>query len=152
MQVVHGMTEYALRYDYFAEKLCENGYTVYAHDHRGHGETSKEDEERGYIADNEGFDILVEDVKELTDIIKEENPNYPVVGYWPNLNKYTEIEEVFFDKQLAEETAAEKNKFKGIWNKHTEYSVLEKEILDEKEKLLTDDIVNDVSKEGVTNE
>ena len=79
VQLVHGMTEYALRYDYFAEKLCENGYTVYAHDQRGHGETSKEDEERGYIADNEGFDILVEDVKELTDIIKEENHNLPII-------------------------------------------------------------------------
>ena len=45
---------------------------------------------------------------------------------------WTEIGEVFFDKQLAEETAAEKNKFKGIWSKHTDYGILEKEILDEK--------------------
>lgn len=88
VQVVHGMTEYALRYDYFAEKLCENGYTVYAHDHRGHGETSKEDEERGYIADNEGFDILVEDVKELTDIIKEENPNVPIILFGHSMGSF----------------------------------------------------------------
>ena len=69
IQISHGMTEYACRYDYFANKLTEHGFIVYAHDHRGHGETSKEDEERGYIADNEGFDMLVENVKELTDII-----------------------------------------------------------------------------------
>lgn len=79
VQIVHGMTEYALRYDYFAEKLSKNGYTVYAHDQRGHGETSLVVEERGYIADSEGFDVLVEDVKELTDIIKEENPKVPII-------------------------------------------------------------------------
>ena len=88
IQIVHGMTEYALRYEYFAEKLCENGYTVYAHDHRGHGETSKEEEERGYIADNEGFDILVEDVKELTDIIKEENPNIPIILFGHSMGSF----------------------------------------------------------------
>ena len=73
IQISHGMTEYACRYDYFAKKFSENGFIVYAHDHRGHGETSKSEEERGYIADKEGFDLLVEDVKELSDIIKKEN-------------------------------------------------------------------------------
>ncbi|MBQ8804557.1 MAG: 3-oxoacyl-ACP reductase FabG [Tyzzerella sp.] len=29
--------------------------------------------------------------------LKEENPDYPVVGYWPDLGKYSEIEEVFLD-------------------------------------------------------
>ena len=43
-----------------------------------------------------------------------------------------EIGEVFFDKQLAEETVAEKNKFKGMFNKYIEYSVLEKETLDKR--------------------
>ena len=88
IQIVHGMTEYALRYEYFAKKLCENGYTVYAHDHRGHGETSKEEEERGYIADNEGFDLLVEDVKELTDIIKKENPNLPIILFGHSMGSF----------------------------------------------------------------
>ena len=73
IQISHGMTEYACRYDYVAKKFSENGFIVYAHDHRGHGETSKSEEERGYIADKEGFDLLVEDVKELSDIIKKEN-------------------------------------------------------------------------------
>ncbi len=29
--------------------------------------------------------------------LKEENPDYPVVGYWPNLGKIDEVEEVFKD-------------------------------------------------------
>ncbi|WP_195987580.1 alpha/beta hydrolase [Clostridium sp. D53t1_180928_C8] len=88
VQIVHGMTEYALRYDYFAKKLCENGYIVYAHDQRGHGETSPKDEERGYIADNEGFDILVENVKELTDIAKKENSNLPIILFGHSMGSF----------------------------------------------------------------
>lgn len=82
------MTEYACRYDYFANKLTEHGFIVYAHDHRGHGETSKEDEERGYIADNEGFDMLVENVKELTDIIKKENEGLPLILFGHSMGSF----------------------------------------------------------------
>ena len=88
IQIVHGMTEYALRYDYFAERLCEQGYMVYAHDHRGHGETAGSDDERGYIADNEGFDILVEDAKELTDIIKKDNPDLPIIIFGHSMGSF----------------------------------------------------------------
>ena len=88
IQIVHGMTEYALRYDYFAERLCEQGYVVYAHDHRGHGETATSNEERGYIADNEGFDILVEDVKELTDIIKKDNKDLPIIIFGHSMGSF----------------------------------------------------------------
>ena len=88
IQISHGMTEYACRYDYFANKLTEHGFIVYAHDHRGHGETSKEDEERGYIADNEGFDMLVENVKELTDIIKKENEGLPLILFGHSMGSF----------------------------------------------------------------
>ena len=82
------MTEYACRYDYFAKKFSENGFIVYAHDHRGHGETSKSEEERGYIADKEGFDLLVEDVKELSDIIKKENEELPLILFGHSMGSF----------------------------------------------------------------
>ena len=88
VQIVHGMTEHALRYDFFARKLTEEGYIVYAHDHRGHGETSKSEEERGYIADKEGFDLLVEDVKELSDIIKKENEELPLILFGHSMGSF----------------------------------------------------------------
>ncbi|MCE9654295.1 alpha/beta hydrolase [Clostridium celatum] len=88
IQISHGMTEYACRYDYFANKLSEQGFIVYAHDHRGHGETAKSEEERGYIADNEGFDILVENVKELTDIIKKENNGLPLILFGHSMGSF----------------------------------------------------------------
>ena len=70
IQIAHGMTETALRYSYFAEKLNDAGFVVYANDHRGHGNTACTKEELGYIADEDGFHWMVEDLKELTDIIK----------------------------------------------------------------------------------
>ena len=88
IQISHGMTEYACRYDYVAKKFSENGFIVYAHDHRGHGETSKSEEERGYIADKEGFDLLVEDVKELSDIIKKENEELPLILFGHSMGSF----------------------------------------------------------------
>ena len=73
IQISHGMTEYACRYDYVAKKFSENGFIVYAHDHRGHGKTALSKELFGYIADDDGFNWMVSDVKEHLDLIKKEN-------------------------------------------------------------------------------
>ena len=37
VQIVHGMCEYKERYEGFIDYLTQNGYIVFAHDHRGHG-------------------------------------------------------------------------------------------------------------------
>lgn len=87
VQIVHGMTEYAARYDYFAKRLCENGYIVYAHDHRGHGDSLIEGI-KGYIGEKNGFEMLVDDVKELTDIIKKENPSLPLVVFGHSMGSF----------------------------------------------------------------
>jgi len=46
VQLLHGMSEYAGRYDGFARYLNSRGYIVFADDHRGHGRTET-DENRG---------------------------------------------------------------------------------------------------------
>jgi len=79
VQIAHGMEERALRYEYFAKRLNKAGYTVYANDHRGHGLTAENKENLGYIADNDGFNWMIRDMKQLTDIIKDDNPNLPVI-------------------------------------------------------------------------
>jgi alpha-beta hydrolase superfamily lysophospholipase len=42
VQIAHGLGEYAARYEYFAQALVAAGYSVYADDHRGHGQTGLE--------------------------------------------------------------------------------------------------------------
>jgi len=40
VQVEHGAAEHALRYERFARILNQQGYVVYADDHRGHWKTA----------------------------------------------------------------------------------------------------------------
>lgn len=39
VQIAHGMSETAARYERLAYKLTGMGFQVYANDHRGHGQT-----------------------------------------------------------------------------------------------------------------
>ncbi|MDA3733511.1 alpha/beta hydrolase [Niameybacter massiliensis] len=88
VQISHGMTETVLRYDEFAHFLNERGFIVYGHDHRGHGLTAKTNEHLGYIADNEGFEWLVEDLFQLMKYIKNENKNLPIFLFGHSMGSF----------------------------------------------------------------
>lgn len=60
--VVHGMTEYIARYDFFMHRMAEEGYIVFGYDHLGHGHTARSKEELGFIAHTDGWRYLVKDV------------------------------------------------------------------------------------------
>ncbi len=78
VQIAHGMQEHAERYKEFAEHLTDNGFIVYANDHRGHGRTAGTIDKLGYFADENGWEVVVENMYELTTIIKEEYSKLPV--------------------------------------------------------------------------
>ena len=73
-QIVHGMAEHSLRYEGFASYLCDNGFAVYIHDHMGHGLSVKDTERLGCFLDEKQADFMVEDVRKLAQIAKQENP------------------------------------------------------------------------------
>lgn len=79
IQISHGMAEYAMRYDRFAEEAIRSGYAVFAADHRGHGETAGSLDKLGYLADSNGFDRVVEDQYEITQDIRKKYPSTPVI-------------------------------------------------------------------------
>lgn len=74
VQLSHGMIEYAMRYDQFGEDLCKAGYVLYAHDHRGHGETAETADYLGYLADIDGFQRVVLDLREVLHRMKSDFP------------------------------------------------------------------------------
>lgn len=74
VQLVHGICEYALRYDPFARFLTAHGFAVAGSDHLGHGLTAKGPEEYGYF---ESWWDLVHDVRSLQLKVKEEFPDLP---------------------------------------------------------------------------
>lgn len=88
IQIAHGMAEHVLRYEGFAKVLTEEGYVVYGNDHRGHGRTAGSTENIGYLADDNGWDLVVEDMHELTNIIKEENPETPIFLFGHSMGSF----------------------------------------------------------------
>lgn len=67
VQIIHGMQEHKERYNYFANKLLEAGYTVVVSDTRGHGYNAPI---LGYTAEKNGDKLILEDQKLITEYIK----------------------------------------------------------------------------------
>jgi alpha-beta hydrolase superfamily lysophospholipase len=84
IQIAHGLGEHARRYDQMAATLNRAGFSVYADDHRGHGQTGLRQ-----IATNKtkslgrlgvgGMDATVDQVREFSKLIKLENPDKKLV-------------------------------------------------------------------------
>ncbi len=83
VQLAHGVGEHAGRYSEVIAALTGAGYTVYADDHRGHGRTGM----RQYDGDSTklgrlgpgGHRAAVAAVWQLTELIRAENPDLPLV-------------------------------------------------------------------------
>lgn len=74
VQIVHGICEYALRYEDFALFLTRHGYAVAGSDHLGHGLTARGPEEYGYFTD---WFQLTKDVRTLRTLMGERFPGIP---------------------------------------------------------------------------
>ena len=71
LQVVHGMTEYIGRYRRFMEEMAKDGWVVCGHDHLGHGGTAVDSSEWGYIAPENGWDLLCRDAYAFGSSVRE---------------------------------------------------------------------------------
>ncbi len=76
LHINHGMAEHSARYSDFARHMNSCGFTVYAQDHRGHGFT-KEEDEKGWFAEEGGWDLVCRDSWELDMLIQDEYPELP---------------------------------------------------------------------------
>ncbi|GAV21499.1 alpha/beta hydrolase [Carboxydothermus pertinax] len=85
--IAHGMAETAVRYERFASVLIKKGYLVYAHDHRGHGKTAKSLLEIGYLGPD-GFNRMVQDIKEIIDFVKGENSGVPIILFGHSMGSF----------------------------------------------------------------
>ena len=90
VQLSHGMCEYVRRYREFGRWLNDRGFLVVGNDHLGHGMTAAklaedrdgiidpaENDERGFISENKGWQHCVADMHRLTRIMKQEYPDLP---------------------------------------------------------------------------
>lgn len=77
----HGMIEHMEKYEEFALHMNKQGFLVCGNDHLGHGSSVIDREHYGYFAAKNASNILVDDMYELTKLIKEEYPNIPYIIY-----------------------------------------------------------------------
>ena len=71
VQYVHGVTEHSGMFPHLVKALVDNGYAMYADDHRGHGKSGGV---RIYIDTRDQYS---EDEKIFHGIIKEKHPGLP---------------------------------------------------------------------------
>ena len=83
IHLIHGLGEYATRYEPFAQDLVAAGYTIYAGDLRGHGETGIQQ----YAGDLSrlgrlgpgGVRATIAGVRKLSQIARSDHPHLPLV-------------------------------------------------------------------------
>lgn len=79
LQIAHGVTEYILRYEEFAEFLTSKGIIVVGNDHIGHGSSIAENAKPMYFGPEGSFKYAVDDVNTLYKTIKEKYENIPYI-------------------------------------------------------------------------
>ncbi len=78
VQIVHGVAEYAERYETLAQFLTDHGFVVCGEDHLGHGKTVT-DGKFGYFAPKDGWNLVTRDVRRLRELERKKFPNLPYV-------------------------------------------------------------------------
>jgi alpha-beta hydrolase superfamily lysophospholipase len=84
VQIAHGVAEHALRYEALAHDLVRAGYSVYADDHLGHGQTGLgqwdgDHTKLGRLGPS-GLAGTIDAITQLTGIIRADAPGVPLVG------------------------------------------------------------------------
>jgi alpha-beta hydrolase superfamily lysophospholipase len=84
VQISHGLGEHARRYDAMATMLNRAGFSVYADDHRGHGQTGLDQIAKNQIKKlgslgEGGMEATFSQVAEFSKLIKSENTGKPLI-------------------------------------------------------------------------
>ena len=86
IQIVHGIAEYAARYDNLAKVFTDRGFVVVAEDHMGHGGSISREIPQGCFAG--GWLTAVSDTYRLMQMTKEEYPDLPYVIYGHSMGSF----------------------------------------------------------------
>lgn len=84
IQIAHGLAEHCGRYRRFAAALNAAGYSVTAHDHRGHGPQATTLGDAG----NPGWDGLIHDTKQVTAIARKAHPDVQLILFGHSMGSF----------------------------------------------------------------
>lgn len=77
VQILHGMCEHKERYLPFMEFLISKGYVCIIHDHRGHGQSIRSEEDHGFFYEK-GAAGLIQDAAQVNRYIGRQFPDLPL--------------------------------------------------------------------------
>ena len=77
LQISHGVAEYILRYEPFAEYLTARGFAVAGHDHLGHGGSVAPGGARLYFGPRGSWEWVVDDICTRFGLLKKQFPGIP---------------------------------------------------------------------------
>ena len=83
VQILHGVAEYALRYDAFARFLSGQGFLVVAHDHMGHGKSGGTP-----LHFPDGWAAVREDCHTVYGLLRKEYPHLPYVLFGHSMGSF----------------------------------------------------------------
>lgn len=78
VHIVHGVGEHARRYGRLAAELVAAGYTVYADDHRGHGQTGLDHLGLTHLGPR-GIRGAIRAVQDVGEALRERHPDLPLI-------------------------------------------------------------------------
>ncbi|MEP3247181.1 MAG: alpha/beta hydrolase [Sneathiella sp.] len=79
VQIAHGMAEHGARYERLALYLNKAGYAVYANDHRGHGLSIPDGAVPGHMADENGWEKAVDDLRLINQSLTVKHPAKAII-------------------------------------------------------------------------
>jgi len=97
VQILHGMAEYGSRYARLAEALTGAGYSVYAHDHRGHGKSVPESGSAGHMADSDSWNRIVEDAHGVNREIAKRHRGLPIIILGHSMGSFV-LQQLLFER------------------------------------------------------
>lgn len=95
IQFSHGMAEHKERYFPFMEYLAKDGYTCIIHDHRGHGNSIKDEKDLGFFYTEDPY-AIADDLAQVNQWIHEEYPDTPIYMFSHSMG--TLVARVFMQK------------------------------------------------------
>jgi alpha-beta hydrolase superfamily lysophospholipase len=76
------------KYDGFADYLTGQGLVVFGHDHLGHGGSVQRQADWGHFADRDGDRIVLDDIRQLTRLARQQYPGLPLVLFGHSMGSF----------------------------------------------------------------
>ena len=100
----HGMLEHSLRYDRIGSELADKGFVFNAHDHRGHGRTAHNAEQKGkgefgVLARKDGFNTVEKDLEEVVDRVRSDYPDKKIILFGHSFGSF--VSQAFIERNSS---------------------------------------------------